>query len=99
MKPTSKEVINELSKILDATPKKINGFMTAKEKAVRLVDRYLDEVINETDINFPLELPKRLAIIAVDMVIKCCEDYDELNETYVTQVDHWTEVKREIEKL
>jgi hypothetical protein len=99
MKPTSKEVINELSKILDATPKKINGFMTAKEKAVRLVDRYLDEVINETDTNFPLELPKRLAIIAVDMVIKCCEDYDELNETYVTQVDHWTEVKREIEKL
>jgi hypothetical protein len=73
--------------------------MTPKEKAVRLVDRYLDEVINETDINFPLELPKRLAIIAVNMVIKCCEDYDELNETYVTQVDHWKEVKQEIEKL
>jgi len=99
MKPTSKEVINELSKILDATPKKINGFMTAKEKAVRLVDRYLDEVINETDINFPLELPKRLAIIAVNMVIECCKQYDELNETYVTQIDHWMEVKQEIEKL
>jgi len=99
MKPTSKEVINELSKILDATPKKINGFMTPREKAVRLVDRYLDEVINETDINFPLELPKRLAIIAVNMVIECCKQYDELNETYVTQIDHWMEVKQEIEKL
>jgi len=99
MKPTSEEVINELCKILDATPKKINGFMTPKEKAVRLVDRYLDEVINETDINFPLELPKRLAIIAVDMVIKCCEDYDEVHENYTTQVDHWKEVKQEIEKL
>jgi hypothetical protein len=99
MKPTSKEVINELSKILDATPKKINGFMGPREKAVRLVDRYLDEVINETDINFPLELPKRLAIIAVNMVIECCKQYDELNETYVTQIDHWMEVKQEIEKL
>jgi len=73
--------------------------MKPQEKAVRLVDRYLDEVINETDINFPLELPKRLAIIAVDMVIKCCKDYDDVHENYTTQVDHWMEVKQEIEKL
>ena len=96
MKPTSKEVINELSKILDATPKKINGFMTPKEKARELVDKY-----SEIEIGHPtsLKLPKECALIAVDEVIDCCKQYDELNETYVTQVDHWTEVKREIEKL
>jgi hypothetical protein len=96
MKPTSEEVINELSKILDATPKKINGFMTAKEKAVRLVDRYLDEVINETDINFPLELPKRLSIIAVDEVLKSQKNIYGVNNKATT---FYLEVKQEIEKL
>jgi hypothetical protein len=38
-------------------------------------------------------------LIAVDEVIDCCKQYDELNETYVTQIDYWTEVKQEIEKL
>jgi hypothetical protein len=97
MKPTSKEVINELSKILDATPKKINGFMTPKEKAVRLVDRYLDEVINETDINFPLELPKRLAIIAVNEMI--LQQREQSLHSMWSCVDYWNEVKNEIEKL
>lgn len=99
MKPTSKKVIDELCKILNATPKEIKGFMGPREKAVRLVDRYLDEVINKVDENYPLELPKRLAIIAVDMVIKCCEEYDEMHENHTTQVDYWKEVKQEIKKL
>ena len=96
MKPTSKEVINELSKILDATPKKIKGFMTPREKAVRLVDRYLDEVFNQTDVNFPLELPKRLAIIAVHEILKAVESDWSFMEV---RQDYWKEVKQEIEKL
>jgi hypothetical protein len=98
MKPTSKEVINELSKILDATPKKINGFMTAREKAVRLVDRYLDEVFNQTDINFPLELPKRLAIIAVNEMLKN-DGWSSSLEEWNTFKNYLEEVKNEIEKL
>lgn len=96
MKPTSKEVINELSKILDATPKEIKGFMTPRERAVRLVDKYLDEVINETDINFPLELPKRLALIAVHEILKAVESDWSFMEV---RQDYWQEVKQEIEKL
>jgi hypothetical protein len=71
--------------------------MTPKEKAVRLVDRYLDEVINETDINFPLELPKRLAIIAVDELIDQCWSYREIDLGLA--LEYWEEVKNEIEKL
>lgn len=97
MKPTSKEVINELSKILDATPKKIKGFMEPRERAVILVDKYLDEVINETDINFPLELPKRLAMIAVNELILQCWDYREID--LEKSGDYWQQVKEEIEKL
>jgi hypothetical protein len=70
--------------------------MTPKEKAVRLVDRYLDEVINETDINFPLELPKRLAIIAVDEVIKSQGNIYGVNNKATT---FYLEVKQEINNL
>ena len=98
MKPTSEEVINELCKILDATPKKINGIMGPREKAVRLVDRYLDEVFNQTDINFPLELPKRLAIIAVNEMLKN-DGWSSSLEEWNTFKNYFEEVKREIEKL
>jgi len=102
MKPTSKEVINELSKILDATPKKINGFMTPKEKAKKLLGKYFyyfPEFYNDREYGYNEDKAKECALIAVDEVIDCCKQYDELNETYVTQIDYWTEVKREIEKL
>jgi hypothetical protein len=98
MKPTSKEVINELCKILNATPKKINGFMGPREKAVRLVDRYLDEVINETDINFPLELPKRLAIIAVNEMLKN-DGWSSSLEEWNTFKNYFEEVKQEIKQI
>lgn len=72
--------------------------MTPKEKAVRLVDTYIDEVINEIDIDFPLELPKRLALIAVDDQISLL-----LNLTpyaaFPDQVIYLQEVRQEIEKL
>jgi hypothetical protein len=67
--------------------------MTPKEKAIELVNNFSNVPLLDS------YEAKQCALIAVNMVIKCCEDYDELNETYVTQVDHWTEVKREIEKL
>ncbi len=69
--------------------------MTPREKAVRLVDRYLDEVFNEVNINFPLELPKRLATIAVNEILN---NDNNLMNTY-SQNDYWQEVKQEIEKL
>lgn len=94
MKPTSKEVIY---KILDAKPKKIYVFMTPKEKAASLVDRYLDEVFNETDINFPLELPSRLAIIAVNEIIKAIDWH--YYETPNNEIEYWQQVKYEIERI
>jgi hypothetical protein len=99
MKPTSKEVINELSKILDATPKKINGFITPQEKAEELIDKLIKPMIHLHQYPICLEAAIECALIAVDEVIDCCKQYDELNETYVTQIDYWMEVKNEIEKL
>ena len=70
--------------------------MTPKEKAEELVDK----------MKYPMDgvyiishVANELALIAVDMVIKCCKDYDEVHENYTTQVNHWQEVKQEIEKL
>jgi len=112
MKPTSKEVIDELSKILDATPKEIKGFMGPREKATELVKNYYQEFIKDYKVlacfsdeirnsiyNKRETFAKKCALIAVDMVIKCCKDYDEVHENYTTQVDHWQQVKQEIEKL
>lgn len=96
MKPTSKELINELCKILNATPKEIKeikGFITPEEKAKSLVGRM------ERSKDMPYQYAKQCALIAVDMVIKCCEEYDEAHETHTTQVDYWREVKREIMHL
>ena len=109
MKPTSKEVINELCKILDATPKEIKGFITTKEKAKELVEIFKfetkeseitnDIILGSLSVIFKHHKAKQCALIAVDMVIRCCKDYDEVHENYTTQVDHWKEVKQEIEKL
>jgi|688.fasta_scaffold665257_2 hypothetical protein len=74
--------------------------MTAKEKAKELVNKYnlsfAGVISNEEDWEF---LAKQCALIAVDMVIECCRQYDELNETFVTQINHWQEVKQELDKL
>jgi hypothetical protein len=102
MKPTSEEVINELCKILDATPKKINGFMTPQEKARELFTKFIEHTKEWDELDGYVDdeyRAKECALIAVDEVIECCKQYDELNETYVTQIDYWTEVKQEIEKL
>lgn len=72
--------------------------MTPREKAVRLVDRYLDEVINEVDINDPLELPKRLALISVNQMIDMLMTMNKYM-VFHKQVIYYQEVKQEIEKL
>lgn len=71
--------------------------MTPKEKAASLVDRYLDEVFNETDVNFPLELPGRLAIIAVNEIIKAIDRH--YCETPNNEIEYWQQVKYEIERI
>jgi hypothetical protein len=67
--------------------------MTPRERACILVDRYLDEVIHVTDINYPLELPERLAIIAVNLLME--EAYRQ--HDYEGFISYWKEVKQEIE--
>jgi hypothetical protein len=69
--------------------------MTPQEKAIELVNKM------EKDFQYfaSREIAIQHALIAVDMVIECCRQYDELNETFVTQINHWQEVKQELEKL
>lgn len=72
--------------------------MTPKEKAIILIDRYLDEVINETDIDFPLALPKRLALIAAEEQISLLLSLSPYM-AFPNQVTYWQEVKQEIINL
>ena len=67
--------------------------MTPKEKAQELVDKMYHYQWREK------QRAKECALIAVDMVIKCCKDYDEVHENYTTQVKYWEQVKQEIEQL
>jgi hypothetical protein len=74
--------------------------MTPKEKAIELFDKFELSFAGVISAEEDWEaLGKECALIAVDMVIKCCKDYDEVHENYTTQVNHWQEVKQEIEKL
>ena len=69
--------------------------MTPQEKAFELVAKM------EKDFQYfaSREIAIKHALVAVDMVIKCCEEYDEVHENHTTQVDYWKEVKQEIQKL
>lgn len=76
--------------------------MTPKEKAQELFNKYCFAIRTEqTDSGYFTNVlyAKDCALIAVDMVIKCCKDYDEVHENYTTQVKYWEQVKQEIEKL
>jgi hypothetical protein len=110
MKPTSKEVINELCKILDATPKEIKGFITPKEKAKELVAKYYEEFIKDYQVlaclsdeirnsiyNKRETFAKKCAMITVNELILQCWDYREID--LEKSGDYWQEVKQEIEKL
>ena len=93
MKPTSKEVIDELCKILNATPKEIKGFMTPKEKAKELVEKM------ENDFQYfaSREIAIQHALIAVDEILEM--DLPILEEDADKFYDYWEEVKQEIQKL
>ena len=74
--------------------------MEPKEKAKDLIDIYSNILsYAEADKQEIDESAKDCALIAVYMVIKCCEEYDEVHENHTTQVDYWKEVKQEIENL
>lgn len=66
--------------------------MTAKEKAKELFIRNFEITVDDY-------CAKQCALVAVDEVINCCEEYDKLPETWVTQINYWQEVRQEIEKL
>ena len=66
--------------------------MTAKEKAKELFMRNFEITVDDY-------CAKQCALVAVDEVINCCEEYDKLPETWVTQINYWQEVRQEIEKL
>jgi hypothetical protein len=68
--------------------------MTPQEKAKDLVEKMRDEIPCHCD---DWEQAKQCALIAVNIAIKCCKDYDEVHENYTTQVDYWMGVKQEIE--
>jgi hypothetical protein len=90
MKPTSKEVINELCKILDATPKEIKGFMSPKEKA--------QDLYGKMRIDLAPILAKEIALIAVDEQISLLLSLSPYM-AFPNQVTYLQEVKQEIEKL
>jgi len=71
--------------------------MTAKEKAIELVDRFKLKHKFFTN-SFIKTTAKECALIAVDEILKAVDNPD---ETYLMQdsVNYWTEVKVEIEKL
>jgi ABC-type sugar transport system ATPase subunit len=66
--------------------------MTPKEKAIDLVNKFYSRYNNfRKNKTFSVE-QKRMAIIAVDEIVKELEEWCELD-------NYWKEVKQEIEKL
>ena len=86
MKKTSKEVIDELCKILDATP---------KEKAKELVDKFSNVPLLDS------YEAKQCALIAVDeMLDELSEIVLVTSSKYIIKhINYYQEVKQEIENL
>ena len=97
MKPTSKEVIDELCKILDATPKKIKGFMTPQDKADELIDKLTEKIYHLHQYPLCVEAAIQCALVAIDEIINAIDWHDE--QYPVSEELFWLEVKQEIEKL
>lgn len=87
MTPTSKEVINALCKILDATPKKINLFMTPKEKAKEIVENFENALTI-----------KDCALIAVDEMLSN-DGWSSSRDEWDRFKKYCEELKLEIRKL
>jgi hypothetical protein len=94
---TSKEVIDELSKILDATPKNLNRkTMTPKEKANEIFDKMYEADFVNDDYPMCFETARQCSIIAVGELISQENSYN--NGSFYPS-NYWKEVKQEIEKL
>lgn len=65
--------------------------MTPKEKAKKLINRFLDS----DNIIFNIEGAKECALITVDEIVKQLEQYG----YYKSLMTYWESVKQEIEKL
>ena len=99
MKPTSKEVINELSKILDATPKEIKGFMKPQEKADELIDKLLQQIYHLHQYPLCVEAATECALIAVNLAIEFADDSELSCYDHSNTLEYLEKVKQEIEKL
>jgi hypothetical protein len=73
--------------------------MTAKEKAIELVDKYYHLFSVELENTICIYEAKHCALIAVDEILDAItfNMYDE--EEYNKVNDYWEQVKKEIEKL
>ena len=71
--------------------------MTPKEKAISLVDSYRNILMNEdTECGNEIlctVIAKQCALIAVNVVLNLCWGNNQVG------INHWSEVKHEIEKL
>lgn len=68
--------------------------MRAKEKAKKIVNRYLDYIPFADN---SIQRAKECALIAVDEIIKECWDHREID--LQAGYDYWVSVKQEIELL
>jgi hypothetical protein len=74
--------------------------MTPKEKAIELVDKFMEHTVewdNVTEYAFDSEYhAKKCALIAVEEVIEVLHEHHWQNRLII---DYWQEVKQEINKL
>ena len=69
--------------------------MTAKEKALQLVDKYADKAAERTDFDYDIQC----ALICVDEILKNITEEVLTYKPFVVNTDYWQEVKQEINKL
>jgi|LakMenEpi03Aug12_release.lakeMendotaPanAssembly.Ray.scaffolds.fasta_scaffold3519994_2 hypothetical protein len=72
--------------------------MTPQEKAVQLVQRFIDEAYAETTEQLYTPVAKNAALIAVDEIldVDCC---DMSEEYFDNHIEYWKQVKTEIQNL
>jgi hypothetical protein len=72
--------------------------MTSQEKAVQLVQRFIDEAYAETTEQLYTPVAKNAALIAVDEIldVDCC---DMSEEYFDNHIEYWKQVKTEIQNL
>ena len=73
--------------------------MTPKEKAVELVQRFINEAYAETTEQLYTPIAKKAALIAVDEILQYIHRINEEYQRRVLNDSHWQEIKQEIENL